>query len=269
MDGKQSVQKIIVVTRFQWYLSAHIKRILSLIQFYRTLFTISLYVVSCRWALAQQNFFNIPSGQLTPKGKLFYQHQVNAYSAEKLASKQHLVRGFADDIEFGLNFVNFYPSERYRLLSKASDPPVNLFAVTGQKGFQFSSSLNLNLGSQMGLGRIGMSGEQKFSAKHYGLLSYYIPGAHTRLTGGAFLTSGRFNGTGSDFGVMLGGEAKISETWYLMGDWISGSTKNSAAVLGGMLDVANGVQLCLGYLIPNPGSREGRGVVVEINLFNF
>jgi hypothetical protein len=53
-----------------------------------------------------------------------------------------------------------------------------------------------------------------------------------------------------------------------MGDWVSGDTKNSVSVIGGMVDVASGIQVCYGYLIPNPKSQEGHGLVLELNLFN-
>lgn len=55
----------------------------------------------------------------------------------------------------------------------------------------------------------------------------------------------------------------------LFADWIFGDSPNSVSVLGGMYDVTKGVQLCLGYLIPNSGSPEGKGLVVELNIFNF
>ena len=34
---------------------------------------------------AQQNLFNIPSGDITQKGKIFYQNQFNVYSNNPLA----------------------------------------------------------------------------------------------------------------------------------------------------------------------------------------
>jgi hypothetical protein len=39
---------------------------------------------------AQQNLFNIPSADITPKGKVFYQHQINLYS-DRFESKGHFV----------------------------------------------------------------------------------------------------------------------------------------------------------------------------------
>ena len=69
-------------------------------------------------------------------------------------------------------------------------------------------------------------------------------------------------------GLMGGFEWMYSDGWYLMGDWVSGDTKNSVSVFGGMVDVAPGIQVCYGYLIPNPRSQEGHGLVLELNLFN-
>jgi hypothetical protein len=91
---------------------------------------------------------------------------------------------------------------------------------------------------------------------------------HLRVTGGGWVSDKRFNGPGDVLGLMGGFEWMYSEGWYLMGDWVSGDTKNSVSVIGGMVDVASGIQVCYGYLIPNPKSQEGHGLVLELNLFN-
>ena len=53
---------------------------------------------------AQQNLFNIPSGDITPKGKLFYQHQINTYR-NKFESKGHFVYGLGKGWDVGANLV--------------------------------------------------------------------------------------------------------------------------------------------------------------------
>ncbi|MFM7853174.1 MAG: hypothetical protein ACKO96_14940, partial [Flammeovirgaceae bacterium] len=41
----------------------------------------SLFIFFCAIASnAQQNLFNIPSGDITRQGKFFYQHQLNIYN---------------------------------------------------------------------------------------------------------------------------------------------------------------------------------------------
>jgi hypothetical protein len=65
-----------------------------------------LVVFSFRFSMAQQNLFNIPSGDITPKGKFFYQHQLNFYQLDELESKSHIVYGAGKGWDLGVNFVD-------------------------------------------------------------------------------------------------------------------------------------------------------------------
>ncbi len=217
-------------------------------------------------AWSQQNFFNIPSGQLTRPGKYFYQHQLNLYAPGALSSKQHLVYGIAHGLEGGVNFLNFTP--RQNTTTDLNDPAANTLALTFQKRFRLDRRVSFNVGTQAGTTQIGTGQGNQFTSKSYGLLSWHHRETHLRVTGGAWISDRRFNGNGDTEGILLGAEWKYSDRFYLMGDWISGGTKNSVAVLGGMADVTSNLQLCYGVLFPNKNSREGEGLVLELNLFN-
>ena len=53
---------------------------------------------------SQQNLFNIPSGDITPKNKIFYQHQFNVYNSN-LDSKSHFVYGIGNGFDIGCNLI--------------------------------------------------------------------------------------------------------------------------------------------------------------------
>jgi hypothetical protein len=55
---------------------------------------------------AQQNLFNIPSGDITPTGEWFYQHQLNFYEIDDLETKSHFVYGIAEGWDVGINFID-------------------------------------------------------------------------------------------------------------------------------------------------------------------
>lgn len=216
----------------------------------------------------QQNFFNIPSGQITPDGEMFYQHQVNLFARDSLSSKQHFVRGIGKSTEVGFNFLNFYPLGKVEKDKEGvSGPESNILAPTFQHGFQFDHGIALNVGFQAGLSHIGMDKPKYGTAKSYALLTYYNKENHFRVTAGDWFSGTRFNGPSDYHGFLVGGEWMFSEGIYLMGDWISGNTKNSVSVIGGMIDLKPGIQFCGGYLIPNPQSTEGHGLVIELNVF--
>ena len=78
-----------------------------------------------------------------------------------------------------------------------------------------------------------------------------------------------FVGTGNTRGVLLGYEYKLSKRWYLMGDWISGRNDAAVAVIGGMFNVSKKVQVCAGWLLPNPNTPKPMGLVLELNLLGW
>lgn len=220
-------------------------------------------------AFGQQNFFNIPSGQITEYKKNFYQHQLNIMATDSIASKQHFVRGIGKSTEVGLNFLNFYPTgKKEKDKETISGPEVNILAPTFQHSFTLDKRWAINVGSQMGLSHIGGGQPKYVTGKTYGIVSFYNELNHLRLTGGNWVSGTRFNGPGDYYGVLAGVEWMFADGMYIMGDWVSGDTKNSVSVIGGMFDVVPGLQLCVGYLIPNPRSKEVHGMVLEFNIFS-
>ncbi len=224
---------------------------------------------------AQQNLFNAPSGTITPKGKWFYQHQYNFYNSSKQASKQHFVFGLGNNWEVGVNLLNvtMKPGNRekpfipvnYRDSTQALGPIV---AITGQKLFQLADHWQATIGTQAG-SNIAFNGHgPQFTHFTYSLL-IWEPRHHWRFVGGAYYSDWRFIGPGNRAGFMLGYEIPITKNFYLMGDIISGRTESSLSAIGGMYNITPQFQVCLGALLPNPGSTATGGVVFEINLFNF
>jgi hypothetical protein len=64
-----------------------------------------LFATSATYVLhAQQNLFNIPSGDITPTGEWFYQHQLNFYEVDDLETKSHFVYGIADGWDIGIKY---------------------------------------------------------------------------------------------------------------------------------------------------------------------
>jgi hypothetical protein len=68
---------------------------------------------------------------------------------------------------------------------------------------------------------------------------------------------------------MLGYELKVSERFYLMGDWMSGSNDAAVSVIGAMYNASKRIQLCVGWQIPNPNTPKPSGLVFEVNLLGW
>ena len=223
--------------------------------------------------IAQQNLFNIPSGDITNTKKVFYQHQLNVYN-DVLESKAHFVYGLGKGWDIGVNLVGkgFYFSPQWRFLynnnpSKGAVYPILM--ATAQKQFKLSEHFDINLGGQIGVNLSSRVKNKELNYYFYGLGIYHFMNHKSRIVGGFYKTNELFVGEGNTFGGMLGYEVKLSKRWYLMGDWVSGRNDASVAVLGGMYNISKRVQLCAGWQIPNPHTPKPMGLVLELNIMGW
>jgi len=76
-------------------------------------------------------------------------------------------------------------------------------------------------------------------------------------------------GAGNRAGFVAGFEYPLSRRFIAMGDFVSGSHAAAVSVLGFNYLASKRVQLCLGALLPNPGTRNSPGVVFELNLLGY
>lgn len=221
---------------------------------------------------AQQNLFNIPSGDITNHKKFFYQHQLNVYK-NKLESKAHLVYGLGKGWDAGLNIVGkgFYFSPNWLVLhndnpSKGAVYPIAMATV--QKQFVISHDVQINAGAQVGWNLSNKIQNKELNHFTYLITSYHI-NTGSKLVGGFYNTNEMFVGQGNTFGVMGGYELKLAKKWYIMGDWVSGNNDASVSVLGAMFNATKRLQLCAGWQIPNPNTPKPMGIVLEINILGW
>lgn len=240
----------------------------------RKCFAISVLLMCFSGAsLAQQNLFNIPSGDITNPKKIFYQHQLNLYS-DKLESKAHFIYGFGKGWDGGVNLVGkgFYFAPDWRILHNDQPDKGALYPVlmgSLQKQFKLSDHVDINVGSQAGVNLSSTISNKELNYFLYGIGVYHFMHNKSRLVGGVYQTNRMFVGEGNMFGVMFGYEIKISTRYYVMGDWVSGNNDGSVSVIGGMVNVSRRVQLCAGWQIPNPETPKPQGLVLELNVMGW
>jgi hypothetical protein len=222
---------------------------------------------------AQQNLFNIPSGDITPKGKFFYQHQINTYS-NKFESKGHFVYGLGKGWDVGFNLVGtgayFNPDWKPIYNSdftkgQALSPTI---MATLQKQFILGEKWSANLGTQSGVNLTSSTDRIQPAYFHYGLLSYQVKSG-AKIFFGPYATNQQYVGVGNRTGVQMGYEWKVAKDFYLMGDFISGNNDSAVLVPGMMYNVSNHVQLCLGYMLPNANTQKNQAVVFEFNWYGW
>jgi hypothetical protein len=220
----------------------------------------------------QQNLFNMPSGDITPKGKFFYQHQLNMYD-HKFESKGHFVYGLGKGWDVGANLVGkgAYFGPEWRGLYNSETQKGALYPIlmaTLQKQFVLNNEWAVNVGTQTGFNLSNKLQNKQLAYYHYGLVSYQIkPGR--KFVAGPYVTNRMFVGNGNNVGMQVGYEWKLNKNWYLMGDFISGNNDAAVFVPGIMYNVSKRVQLCLGYMVPNPNTPKPQAVVFEFNWYGW
>jgi hypothetical protein len=235
---------------------------------------LSILLAGLQIVKAQQNLFNIPSGDITHKGKLFYQHQINVYNPSAIESKWHFVYGLGKGWDAGINIVNTKFNLRatggqqwFKMNDDLQKAPVSPLALlTLQKGFQLTDKLKVNVGTQAGT---NLTGDNHFAHLTYSVAQYEFA-HHIKLVAGPYWTNAAFVGIGNGTGLLVGYEIPLSKRWYLMGDFITGNHSNSVAALGGMYNLTKRIQLCAGAIIPNFNNVDTPfGMVFEINILGW
>ncbi len=222
-------------------------------------------------AQAQQNLFNVPSGDLTSRKELFYQHQLNFYSASSWESKIHLVYGLGKKWDAGVNFVDLPMDWSGGLQFSKNDqykPYYPALMATAQKQWQLSKRSELNIGTQAGSNVPVGSGRNQFLFWNYSGVRYHLK--HGFIIGGVYQTNANYVGEANSYvGYWLGFQIDLSERWQLMGDLTSGTHKKSGSTLGIVYNLSNRVQLCGAGLLGFPNSINKNGFVFELNVFTY
>ena len=234
------------------------------------------FILMAHSGLAQQNLFNIPSGDITPRKQFFYQHQFNFYAVKKLESKSHLVYGLGKKWDAGINLVDLP-------LNLGADPIISindninfkplypLLMFTLQKQFVLKKDhLLINIGTQIGPNLSGETSNMQVATNSFAVARWHVS-KYGYLIGGPYHTNDVYVGGPPEnyFGFMLGYEYKLSDRWLLMGDFISGDHKKSQTVIGGGYNVSRKFQIFLGALVTFPNDKLDRGIVVEINWYGW
>jgi hypothetical protein len=233
---------------------------------------IAVILLSTITIQAQQNLFNIPSGDITPKGKIFYQHQLNLYPS-KLESKGHFVYGLGSGWDAGVNLVSkAFSFKKGPELMSNSNPALGALAPvlmgTLQKQITLIPGIDINAGVQAGTNLSNRLTDKSLNYFVYSVGTFHIAKGN-RIVGGVWNGNREFLGKGNTTGIMAGFETKLSRYFYLMGDWISGTNEASGLVIGGMYNAGKNVQICAGLFEPNPDSGKERGIVLELNLMGW
>ncbi len=203
-------------------------------------------------AVAQQNLFNVPSGQITAPGNLFFQQQFNVAS-QLGQSSTTFDYGLGNSWEVGVNLTdvqlwNQQTSTRYF----EQITPAVLCNV--QKGFAvLEDRWKVGLGTQSGLGPNRAGSGIPF--EQFAWITNSIQVDESAMLGryffGSYYANRAYGGGGDPVGGLLGAEIPIiQDRLYLQADCITGDRSISAAVFGCVALLPNEWQVSIGLQAP-------------------
>lgn len=218
---------------------------------------------------AQQNFFNVPSADITPKGKVFFQEQFNI-AAHHQQSSTTIDLGLGHGLEAGLNCNGLTVLEDRTAHPVFNDTilPYNPFLLANaQERIELGADLALALGGQFGgtLTRAFRSGGMAWCT-----VAYHSAQRGLKCVAGPYYASKSYFGEGERlFGKVIGLQAGIEKTLIperlvLQADLISGKHDLGEAVPGAAYFLTRHWVLSAGYQLPTFGSTSTRSLVFEL-----
>ena len=216
----------------------------------------------------QQNFFNVPSSDITEPNKAFFQQQFNLFSGS-FVSNSTFCYGMGNEWELGLNFLGLtYDTQKDIFVSsKAKEIPVfPSFGLNAQKQLWQHESYSLSVGGQaclaQNLNRVEVYGylNQKWTRDRWkGILGIFAG------NNPYFGKETRFIKDLRSLGFQLGVEYQIvPEKVYLQGDFMSGETPLSNTILGLAYRFVPHWFVSSGYQLPNRRKTSAQGLIFEL-----
>jgi hypothetical protein len=237
---------------------------------YNKIYGIGFFLLLSVTAWGQQNFFNVPSSDITPANKIFVQQQLN-FIPNGVQSGTTFCYGLGKNTEIGFNVLGINYDYQQKFVANHSEQPYNpFFTLNAQKSFQLHEDFKLGLGAQAGFTQIGQAG-----AYLYGNSVYINEHTHTKWVSGLYYSTDNYFGPESrnfiedgalkSIGLQLGVEQNIwAERLLFQADFISGRHSLGEVVIGGAYYVSKHWVLSAGIQIPTFNSQSQPASVFEL-----
>ncbi len=229
------------------------------------LFVIPMLGFRSSIAVAQQSLFNVPSANVTPKGELFFQEQLNFGTAGESNSTTDIGLGKGFEVDLNVMHVRLYPAEA---IVSPDDPANDAFMINSQWIVSALPWLKVALGTEQGISaREGKPGV-RYVGWGFGALRFEpAEGRYGGYVLGAYYGTKTWTGLGANPAGLAGFEIPVvGEHLALCADWMIGTNRQSVEVLGiqVMPVPAWGWQISLGAQLPGFGPDTGYAFVLEL-----
>lgn len=219
---------------------------------------------------AQQNFFNVPSSEITKKGNIFFQQQINLYP-NNISSNTTLCYGLGKKYEIGFNILGVtYNYEINKMISnKINEQPVFPSAgINMQKQVIELENYSLAIGGQILLPK------KPNAFEYYTYLNNKFEIKKIKIIAGLYVGNNNYFGNQIRFskntqfiGIQLGTEYEIiNDKLFFQMDFISGETSISNLIFGGAYKITKHIIFSLGFQTPNTKKTSSNGLIFEFTL---
>jgi len=230
------------------------------------IFTIVFSTINTK---AQQNFFNVPSSDITKKSDLFFQEQLNL-TTEATQSSTTFCYGLGKNLEIGFNLIGMNLNYQRGIdFEDDNQPYAPYLSLNLQKAFPLSEKLKFSIGGQSGFNR-----SSKFGYYVYSNLGLNLHELHAKIILGTYLSNSNYFGPGNanlfsansiavpiQFGIE---KSIIKDKLLFQADFISGKHAMGEAVIGFAYFMNKNWILSSGYQIPNDQSMSNKALVFEL-----
>lgn len=220
----------------------------------------SLVMLATGLAHGQQAIVNMPSADITPKGRHFVMHETQARAWNPGRSWS------------GTNFYAYGVgrSTELAVTSYNGGSPLSQTFSTGV-GFksapQFWKESRPELEAKLTVGQMMIfnhrgGGIGSFTYSH---ASFRVPGAGTRISAGGFAGTEQLFARNTG-GALVGVEHPLSKHWVLLGEWFSGRHEFGYAIPGVLFHPDKRQMIVVGWKIPTGAPGGDSGLVLEYGI---
>jgi hypothetical protein len=218
----------------------------------RYLIFILFQLVCTKFIIAQQNFINVPSAEVTSKKKIFFQQQINI--SDNTQSNSTIDYGLGNSYEIGLNVLSVNFDNKYSILkndSVKSEPYYPLVLLNGLKQFEINEKTSISIGAQLGYNFTNYIENNNASMAYinYRIKDLLIKNA--AFVFGTFYNSLHYGGSGNRIGFWAATEIPLNNYLHAMAETIIGPSAISFSSIGLIYYPLKWMPLTFGIQVPN------------------
>ncbi len=217
--------------------------------------------------IAQQNFINVPSSDITPKGRLFFQQQLNFNALFQSNSTFDLGIGYHSEIGVNLLGVDYSEKNRSWLVNDSTDrDPYNpLIAFNGATSWDLGEHTSFAVGGQGGVNFDRHRSGRPAGLAYANLRIEDLLLKESVVVLGPYYNTEHYGGAGNRLGGWIGAEVPMSKVLHVMAESVLGDNAISYTSLGLVVYPVRNIPLTLGVQIPNT-SNNAYSIVFELTV---